>query len=93
MFSEMPADRVSAGIDAFGDELVAELDDQLDDLGHSGARTRVRSPGARLERRVALDAVAGDELGDPALRHVVVPGDVDGATAFDNDGSDDKTGK
>ena len=75
------------------DELVAELDDQLDGRRRCRSWARVRPPRARLERRVALDAVAGEELGDPALRHVVVDGDVDRAAALDNDGSDDKTGK
>jgi hypothetical protein len=53
----------------------------------------VRSPGARLERRVTLDAVAGEELGDPSLRHVILAGDVDRTATFNNDGGDDKTGK
>ena len=70
MGGEVPGDRVGAGIDAFGDELVAELHDQLDGRRRGGPWARVWSPRPRLKRRVALDPVAGDELVDPRASNV-----------------------
>jgi hypothetical protein len=53
----------------------------------------VRSTRARFERGVTLGAVAGEKLGDPTLRHVILAGDVDGTAALDDNGSDNQTGK
>jgi hypothetical protein len=93
VLSEMPGDRVGTGVEALSDQFVTELHDQLDDRGRGGSWARVRSSRPRLKRRVALGAVAGEELGHPSFRHVIFAGDVDGAAAFDDNGSDDKTGQ
>jgi hypothetical protein len=50
----------------------------------------VWSPRTQLERRVTLDAVAGQQLGDPSLRDVVIAGNVAPAATFNNDGGDNE---
>lgn len=63
---QVPGDGVGAGVETFPRELLAQLHDQL----NSGRRDRVRggagAAGARLQRRVAVDAPAGHEFRDPS---------------------------
>lgn len=93
MLAEVPDNRVRAGVQAVQHEVVADLDDQLDRRGRRGPRARVRPSRTRLERSVALDPVAGHELGHPAFRDVVVAGNVALVATFDNDGSDNEAGE
>lgn len=76
MVGEVPADRVSASVQASLGQLLAELQDQLDGLTRGRARAGPGCPGQRLERCLAHLSVAGHELADPALRHAVGPGNL-----------------
>jgi hypothetical protein len=73
---EMPDDRVRAGIESGGSELVADAQHKLDDVNRCGVGACARPARARLECAVALGAEAGDESTDPGLRDVVVAGDL-----------------
>ena len=46
----------------------------------------------RLERGLAFGAVAGEQLGDPALGDAVGPGGLGLATTLDDNSGDHKTG-
>jgi len=81
-----------AGIEAFAGELDAQGDDEVDGgLGWSGGAD-VGSSGAVLEGAVAVEGVAGDEPGYPALGDPVVAGNLRLAADFDEYGGDDQAG-
>ena len=73
------------------DEPVTDRNDQLNGVVGCLVRRAVRSPRARIERRVTLDAVAGDKFGHPPFRDPVLASDVSLAATLDDNGGDDKT--
>jgi hypothetical protein len=62
---EVPADRVGSGIETLAGEASTEIENQIHGRRRSGIGTGMRSPRSRLERRVALGAIAGHQLVDP----------------------------
>ncbi len=64
--AEVPADRLGPGIVAGGRERLPQGHDLVEHLAGRGVGRGLRPTRSRLERRLSLGAVAGDELGDPA---------------------------
>jgi hypothetical protein len=90
---QVPTDRVGAGVQPGGGELLAELDDQVDHFDRRRGRAGLRSPGPRLEHRIALGAVAGHEHIDPGLGDAVLDGDVTNRSVLDHHSGDQQTSK
>lgn len=69
---QVPAGGVGAGIQTCFDELLAQPQDEVNNLWRGGVRRASGTPGAWLERSLALGSIPGQELADPALRHAMV---------------------
>jgi hypothetical protein len=87
----VPDDGVRAGVESGGDQLLADLDDQRDHLGGNRGRVGLGSSGARLEDRLALDPVAGQQLIQPRPGDAVLGGDVADRTVLDHHSGDQQT--
>jgi hypothetical protein len=64
MLGLVPSDRVRSGVKALGDQFATQRRDQLGGLAQGGPG-RVGPPGAGLELRLALAAVAGEQPRTP----------------------------
>src|SRR5215510_7848414 len=71
-------------------EVLAQLDDQLNCLVADRLGRGFRPPGTRLERRLALGPVPGDQPADPALRDAVLAGYLTLSPALYDNGGDDQ---
>ena len=91
VMSEMPDDLVGARVVTTGDKSVTDRHDQLHRRLGCPVRRRKWTSRAWNERGVAIGAVARDELGHPALRHVIVACHLALSAALDDDSSDDET--
>ena len=80
LLNQMPGNGVGAGIQPLPGQLVAQPDDQRDSSG----RLAVRPPRSRLERRVTLRPVSGDQTTHSTRRHLVAAGNLANSPAFDN---------
>jgi hypothetical protein len=89
---QVPPDGVRACVQAGGGQLLTELHDQLDHRGGSRVRVGPGPSGAGLEDRLALDAVAGQQLIEPGLGHAVLGGDLRYRTVLDHHGGDQQSG-
>src|SRR5215469_3421507 len=90
--AQVPADRVRPGVQATAGQLLAQRHDQLDDLRADRGRRGLRPPGPRLERRLALSLVTGQQGVDPRPGDTVGAGHLADRPLFDSDSSDDKPG-
>jgi len=84
---------VRAGIHAGRGQLLAQLDDEIDDFLRHGGRGRLRTPGAGFERRITFGAVAGQHLIEPGLGDAVGRGDFTHGSVLDHHSGDQQTGK
>jgi len=71
VLGQVPAQGVRAGVQALVGQLLTQPDYQLDRRRRDRGRRAVRTPRPRFERGLALGAVAGDQLADPALGHPI----------------------
>jgi hypothetical protein len=92
LLSEGPSDRLRPCVEATLLEVRSDLDHERDHLAWERRRRALRPSRPRLEGRLSLRAVAGDESADPGLRDAVGEGDLGLAASLDDDGSDDKAG-
>src|ERR687892_50061 len=90
---QVPADRVRARVQAGIGELLAQPDDQVHRLRRDRIRRGLRPPGTRLEDRLALGAIARQQLIEPGLRDAVLGGDMANRTLLDHHSGDQQTGK
>jgi hypothetical protein len=78
-----------SGIQSLPGQIPTQLNDQLGSGCWGRRRLAVRPPRAELERRLTLDAVAGDQTAHPTRRHVVAAGSLANSPAlYDNSGND-----
>jgi len=89
---QVPADGVGAGIEAGVDQLLADPQHQVDSLARGRARGGVWASGAGLEGRLALGAVAGQQLIDPGAGDAVVGDHLRDGSVLDGDSGDDQAG-
>jgi hypothetical protein len=92
LLDQMPRDGVGAGIQPSLGQLMPQPDDQRDGAGWDRRRLAVRLPGPRLERRLTLDAVAGDQTAHPPRRHVVATGSLANSPALNDNSGNDQAG-
>ena len=88
----MPDDRLWPGIQPPGSEPFAQFDDQADNIVRRASGRGERPTRTRLERCLALLVIAGDQLRNPAFRHLIVPGTLGLGTSLEDNSSDDQTG-
>jgi hypothetical protein len=88
---QVPGNGVRPGVPAMPGQLLPQPRDQLDGARADRGRGGLRPPGPRLERRLALGPVAGQQPADPALGNPVPAGRLALAQPLGNDSSDDKT--
>ena len=88
---QVPTDGLGAGIEAGRGQLLAELDDQLHDLGGSGVRVGPGPPGGDFEDALALDPVTGEQGVEPGAGDAVVHGDVTDRSVLDHHSGDQQS--
>ena len=86
----MPADGLGPGVEAGCSESVSLIHDGLYDLLGQGCGAAVWAAGGRLERLLALGAVAGHDLRHPALADPELAGGLALGEALNGDGGDDR---
>jgi hypothetical protein len=89
---QVPADGLGASVEPGGGELLAELEDQFHDVGRDRVRDGLGSARAGLEDRLALGAVAGEQLVEPGARDAVLGGDVGNGSVLDHNSGDHQSG-
>jgi hypothetical protein len=92
MVLQVPGDGVRAGVQALPGQLFPQQSDQLCGVRADRVRGGLRPPGPRLERRLPLGLVAGQQRVDPGPGDPVRPRDLANRALLDNDGSNDKPG-
>src|SRR4249919_2757460 len=70
--AQVPGDGLRAGVVPGLDQLLAQPDDSVLNLGTDVSRIAAWAARARLERRLTLNPVAGDQLLHPAPRQAVL---------------------
>lgn len=80
-----------AVIESFARQFGTQRQDQLDRGIGQASGADVRSARAGLEGGLALEGVAPEQPGDPALGNPVAVGDLGLAATLNNDRSDDQT--
>jgi len=71
---QVPGDGERPGVQALPGQFLTQADDQLRSIRADRGRRRLRPPGPRLERHLALSPIPGHQPGYPALGHPVSPG-------------------
>jgi hypothetical protein len=92
MVLQVPGDGLRPGVQALPGQFLAQPDDQVSRVVADRGRGRLRPPGPRLERRLALGLVAGQQLADPGAGDPVGLRDLAYRALLDGDGSDDEPG-
>ena len=89
---QVPGDGLRPGVQALPGQFFAQPDDQVSRVVADRGRGRLGPPGPRLERRLALGLVAGQQLADPGAGDPVGLRDLADRALLDGDGGDDEPG-
>jgi hypothetical protein len=89
---QVPGDGLRAGARALSGKVLAQPDDQVGRVVADRGRGGLRPPGPRLERRLALGLVAGQQRAGPGPGSPVSPRDLADRALPGSDGGDDQPG-
>jgi hypothetical protein len=89
---QVPGDGLRPGVQALPGQFLAQPHDQAGRIVADRGRGGLRPPGPRLERRLALGLVAGQQRLDPGPGDPVSPRDLADRALLDSDSGDDQPG-
>src|SRR5215213_7470867 len=92
LLDQVPSNRVRAGIQPLPGQLMPQPNDQRDRGGRNRSRLAVGPAGPRLERRLTLDAVAGDQTAHPTRGDLVATGSLANSPTLDDNSGNDQAG-
>ena len=92
LLAQVAGDGDRPGVQALLGQLFAQLDDALFDPDPDLPGIAARTAGARLQTRLALIAVTGQQRVDPGPGDPIVPGDLTDRPVLDHNSSNDQAG-